>query len=307
MLQAQSPLWQPPVLDPSRGSPLAQQLLQGTTRQRSNSVDTSSAAPAGPRSLRTSILAAREPSYSLSYSQDIAVDAPLLARHQRAPSIALEAIDRASSMGSQLGIPHVAWGRPSIVRAVRTSTSQVDEVTALQHVPTSRSCALSTPTGHSLILFGPDSWLRQAAAAVISHRHFESVILTLIVLSSIALALDAPSLDDGSTLKQALNILDWIFVVAFLLEALLKVLVMGFVANGPDSYLRNAWNVLDFVIMVVGLVTVVTEAVQGPEATRQLMAIRCVQGCVFAVLATTDDLRYEHSTPGVNRCSSVVT
>jgi hypothetical protein len=153
----------------------------------------------------------------------------------------------------------------------------VDEVTELQHVPTSRSCALSTPTGYSLFLLGPDSWLRQAAAAVISHRHFESAILALIVLSSVALALDAPSLDDASMLKQALYILDWTFVIAFLVEALLKILVMGFVFNGPDSYLRNTWNVLDFVIVVAGVVTVVMEAVEGPEATKQLMAIRYVQ------------------------------
>jgi hypothetical protein len=247
---------------------------------------------AGPRSLRTSIMAARSPSYSTSYSQDSAVDAPLLARHQRAPSLALEGLDRASSVGSQLGGPPVPRVRPSIVRTVRTSTCLIDDITALQHAPSS-STMLSCRTGRSLLLFGPDSWLRQAAAAAISHRHFESAILGLIVLSSLALALDAPSLDVDSTLKGALDILDWIFVMAFLLEALLKILAMGFVVNGPSSYLRNAWNVLDFIIVVVGLVTVATEAIEGPEATRQLMAIRCAQArhsqptIVHSVMITT--------------------
>ena len=46
--------------------------------------------------------------------------------------------------------------------------------------------------------------------------------------------------------------IDNIFVVLFFFEMLLKMLVMGFVV-GPDTYLRNAWNRLDFFIVLVGL------------------------------------------------------
>jgi hypothetical protein len=31
-----------------------------------------------------------------------------------------------------------------------------------------------------------------------------------------------------------------------------QVLVHGFALNGPSSYLRNPWNVLDFAIVVIG-------------------------------------------------------
>ena len=41
-------------------------------------------------------------------------------------------------------------------------------------------------------------------------------------------------------------------MVIFTIEMILKVISMGFVACGPDSYLRDRWNILDFVIVMVG-------------------------------------------------------
>lgn len=119
--------------------------------------------------------------------------------------------------------------------------------------------------------------------------YFEKVILVLIFASSIALALDMPSLDPTGSFKKALEALDCIFAVLFLIEAIIKVcvlqlqtappvsaqrrhmlavllmlapacchalclqiLVQGFVFNGAGSYLRNPWNALDFVIVVIG-------------------------------------------------------
>jgi len=45
-----------------------------------------------------------------------------------------------------------------------------------------------------------------------------------------------------------------VFVVIFTLEAIMKVVAYGFVFH-PGAYLRNGWNVLDFVIVIVGSVT----------------------------------------------------
>ena len=41
----------------------------------------------------------------------------------------------------------------------------------------------------------------------------------------------------------------------FSLEALLKILTSGFLLNGKKSYLRDAWNVLDFTIVVLSIVS----------------------------------------------------
>jgi hypothetical protein len=48
------------------------------------------------------------------------------------------------------------------------------------------------------------------------------------------------------------QVLDVIFVVLFALEAVLKIVVKGFFFTGQDSYLRNAWNGLDFAVVISG-------------------------------------------------------
>jgi hypothetical protein len=77
-------------------------------------------------------------------------------------------------------------------------------------------------------------------------------VLLLILLSSLALALDSPGLDASSTLKKFLHALDIAFSVLFTCEASLKILARGFAFNGPSSYMRSAWNALDLVIVAGG-------------------------------------------------------
>jgi hypothetical protein len=41
--------------------------------------------------------------------------------------------------------------------------------------------------------------------------------------------------------------------VVFIIEFLMKVLVFGFACNGKDSYIKNPWNVMDFLIVLVSI------------------------------------------------------
>lgn len=41
------------------------------------------------------------------------------------------------------------------------------------------------------------------------------------------------------------------FVIIYCIEAATKILASGFVLH-KDAYLRNGWNILDFVVVVVG-------------------------------------------------------
>jgi hypothetical protein len=107
-------------------------------------------------------------------------------------------------------------------------------------------------SGTSCCVLGPDNWLRRKLAQLITHKHFENGILLLIFFSSIILALEMPSLDHDGLFFNTLEYIDMAFVVLFALEAAVKILVRGFVANGPGSYLRNPWNILDFFIVVLG-------------------------------------------------------
>jgi hypothetical protein len=73
-------------------------------------------------------------------------------------------------------------------------------------------------------------------------------------VSSLQLALDNPLDDPGSPKQQALAIVDATTTAIFFVEAVLKIVAFGLVFNGPSSYLRSSWNVLDFTIIVLSIV-----------------------------------------------------
>ena len=75
-------------------------------------------------------------------------------------------------------------------------------------------------------------------------------------------------------LKTAMDMLDVVFLFMFVLEAMMKVIVRGFVAH-EGAYLRSAWNVLDFIIVIVGLIAFGIEYSDG--SSRDLMAVRALR------------------------------
>jgi hypothetical protein len=64
---------------------------------------------------------------------------------------------------------------------------------------------------------------------------------------------------------------DLFFVVIFALEAMMKITVYGLLFSS-NAYLKSAWNVLDFVTVVVGIVL----ACLGQEST-QLSSLRSLR------------------------------
>ena len=51
--------------------------------------------------------------------------------------------------------------------------------------------------------------------------------------------------------------------VIFTLESCLKIIALGFIFNEKKSYLRDAWNILDFIIVISGLITLTTDSEIG--------------------------------------------
>lgn len=44
---------------------------------------------------------------------------------------------------------------------------------------------------------------------------------------------------------------EYVFLVIFTVETFLKIIAYGLVLH-PSAYIRNGWNLLDFVIVIVG-------------------------------------------------------
>lgn len=64
------------------------------------------------------------------------------------------------------------------------------------------------------------------------------------------MAVDSPLNDPNSSLSQVLNIIDIVITSFFVMESVTKIIAYGFIFNGPESYLRISWNIMDFIIVI---------------------------------------------------------
>lgn len=79
------------------------------------------------------------------------------------------------------------------------------------------------------------------------------MILAAIVLSSLKLVVDTYLAD---LLKPA----DYVFAFFFGIEMVMKIIAFGFVLEG-SSYLRDGWNILDFIIVICSFIDLFFEGV----------------------------------------------
>jgi hypothetical protein len=79
---------------------------------------------------------------------------------------------------------------------------------------------------------------------------FESISISVIIVNSIFLAMDDP-LRDPSETPEYMTVADDIFQYLYTIEMVVKIVSLGFIVN-TGSYLRDAWNILDFVIIASG-------------------------------------------------------
>ena len=89
-----------------------------------------------------------------------------------------------------------------------------------------------------------------------THRIFEAFIIIVIVVSSIQLGLISPLNDPNGRMMDILYWIDFATTMIFLIECIMKIIAFGFVLNGEPSYLRNPWNLVDFIIIVFSVISI---------------------------------------------------
>ncbi len=127
--------------------------------------------------------------------------------------------------------------------------------------------------GRSLCIFSRENKFRKFLFTIIDDVRFEYFILFLILCSSVAMACEVPRPSKGE--EKFFNILDIFFLVVFALEALMKIISFGFVF-GKNHYLHDAWNVLDFIIVLMSFlgVALATLNVEGLSIFRVMRTLR---------------------------------
>ncbi|XP_017797362.1 PREDICTED: sodium channel protein para isoform X1 [Habropoda laboriosa] len=91
--------------------------------------------------------------------------------------------------------------------------------------------------------------LRLKTFQLIENKYFETAVILMILLSSMALALEDVHLQQRPILQDILYYMDRIFTVIFFIEMLIKWLALGF-----KKYFTNAWCWLDFIIVMLSLI-----------------------------------------------------
>jgi hypothetical protein len=114
------------------------------------------------------------------------------------------------------------------------------------------------PAGTALFFLTPDMNFRRFIFRICEDSRFEKFILVLIVISSILLSQENPLNDPNSNLMRVLNYIDIGITSTFVLEALLKIIAYGWIFNGAGSYLRNVWNIGDFVIVLFAMLSILS-------------------------------------------------
>ncbi|KAG5282274.1 hypothetical protein AALO_G00054190 [Alosa alosa] len=101
--------------------------------------------------------------------------------------------------------------------------------------------------------------IRMAALALVEWKPFDIFILLAIFANCVAMGVTKPFPDDDSNLtNHNLEQVEYVFLVIFTIETFTKILAYGLVMH-PSAYIRSGWNLLDFVIVIVGLFSVFAE------------------------------------------------
>lgn len=114
---------------------------------------------------------------------------------------------------------------------------------------------MQTTTNKSLFIFSEKSIIRKCCKTIANHKYYQPAILVLIFLSCISLALENPERRNDEMWNKSLFIVEIVFTLLFGIEAIIKSIELGFLF-GPNAYLQDWWNVLDFIVVISSVISV---------------------------------------------------
>ena len=130
---------------------------------------------------------------------------------------------------------------------------------------------------NSLYIFSQTNWIRVQSCVMIKHAWFETTVQGFILLSSMKLAFDTYiiDLDKDSQVHYVSNQINTFFSVAFITEMSLKVIAVGLLMD-EGSYLRDAWNQIDFFIVISSILDILMSSLEIPviKILRMLRVLR---------------------------------
>ncbi|MCJ8741135.1 hypothetical protein PDJAM_G00067270 [Pangasius djambal] len=141
-------------------------------------------------------------------------------------------------------------GAPGAPRLYKQSMAQRARTMALYNPKQTKQNCFTV--NRSLFIFSEDNVIRKYAKRITEWPPFEYMILATIIANCIVLALEQhlPA-NDKTPMSERLDDTEHYFIGIFCFEAGIKIIALGFVFH-KGSYLRNGWNVMDFVVVLTG-------------------------------------------------------
>ncbi|XP_057305572.1 sodium channel protein 1 brain-like isoform X3 [Hydractinia symbiolongicarpus] len=137
----------------------------------------------------------------------------------------------------------------------------------------------------SLWLFGPTNVIRKSIIYMITNQIFEFFVILTILVNCVFLALDnAP--------EEA----EYVFTAIYTTEMILKIIAKGFVFHS-FAYLRDPWNWLDFIVVLLGYMTLAPgmmvnfSGIRTFRVLRALRTISAIEGLKTMVNALLKSMR----------------
>lgn len=136
--------------------------------------------------------------------------------------------------------------------------------------------------GSALGFLALDSGLRINIFKFVHGPVFNAFILIIILVNVGILVVQSPGNDLGDDFNNIAETLDLLFTCVFTVEAILRILALGFV-SGWSTYLRNPWCCLDFVVVVSAWASeiFVDKNAPKPNVFRCLRAVRPLRSLRF--------------------------
>lgn len=98
---------------------------------------------------------------------------------------------------------------------------------------------------------------------------FDRFILVVIVINCVFLALD----QENQLISENSSMIDLGFLIIYTGEMILKIIAMGFFMRA-HSYLRDAWNILDFMVVILGWLAIIFDNSGDISAIKVIRILR---------------------------------
>ena len=132
-------------------------------------------------------------------------------------------------------------------------------------------------TYSSLFVLSENNPVRRFTRYISTSKGFEYFILVAIIVNCILMAINTqlPE-DDANQMNKMVEQAETYLLGIFCLEMVLNIVTMGFILH-PGSYIRNPWNILDFVVVVTGILSLPQLGIMKGGSVKALRAMRVLR------------------------------